>query len=80
MFWDPVGNITYEYPYMKNFHCLMLPANVPCLKTQNQVERCAPYMMLLSTLHTGTALWFARLSAWLKKEFIARKAIYSSDS
>lgn len=86
MFWDSVSNIKYEHPYLKNFFpYLMLPSVAPYLKTQNQEERWdfwlpAHYMVLLRSLHTGATLWFARFSSWLKKVFIAHKAIYRSGS
>ena len=62
----------------------MLPADAFCLNTQQRVETQAfvylhPYTVLWSTLRAGTALWFARLGAWLKKE-LAKKQIYGTGS
>lgn len=62
----------------------MLPADELCLNTQQPVERqvfvCLhPYTALLSTPCAGTALPFARRSAWLKKE-LAKKQIYGTGS
>lgn len=60
----------------------MLPADGPCLNTQ-QVARQVfvylhPYTVLLSTLCADTALQFARLGAWLKE--LAKKLIYATDN
>lgn len=86
MFWDSVGNIMYEHPYLKNFfHYLMLPFSCTLFEDPKPGRKIgflvpAPYTVLLRSLHTGSALWFARFSAWLKKDFIAHKAIYRSGS